>query len=284
MVHLFERECSIQRRHQKIVEETPCTALDDRRRREMGEVAIEVAKAAHYTNAGTVEFLLDQNGDFYFLEVNTRVQVEHPITELTTGFDIVKLQLAIAAGEPLPIKQQDIVPRGHAIETRIYAEDPDNDFVPSFGTIVFLSEPAGPGIRNDSGIYTGCEVTMHYDPILAKLIVWDKDREAARNRMIAALKDYSILGIRTTIGFLRDVLEHPEFAAGNTHTDFIPTHFAQWKEVEGDSAELRVALVATALHKQMNRGKPAAEHSAAGPALPDPWKTTGTWEIGQRKR
>jgi acetyl-CoA carboxylase biotin carboxylase subunit len=282
-VHLFERECSIQRRHQKIVEETPCTALDDQLRRKMGEVAIEVARAAHYTNAGTVEFLLDQDGDFYFLEVNTRVQVEHPITEMTTGIDIVKLQLALASGDPIPVKQQDIVPRGHSIEARIYAEDAENDFMPSFGTILFLQEPAGPGIRNDTGIYAGCDVTMHYDPILAKLIVWDENREMARSRMLTALRDYTILGIKTTIAFLRDVIAHPEFAAGNTHTDFIPEHFAQWREAGDEPANLDVALLSAAIYRHLNPPRAAGRAAASGPAFPNPWNATGEWEIGQGK-
>jgi acetyl-CoA carboxylase biotin carboxylase subunit len=284
-VHLYERECSIQRRHQKIVEETPCTALDDRLRREMGEVAIEVARAAHYTNAGTVEFLLDQGGNYYFLEVNTRVQVEHPITEMTTGVDIVRLQLALAAGESLSMRQSNIAPRGHAIEARIYAEDPETDFMPSFGRVLFVREPAGPGVRNDSGIYAGCDVTMHYDPILAKLIVWDESREGARRRMISALEDYAILGIRTTIAFLRDVMDHPEFASGNTHTDFIKDHFSQWREAGDDSSNLDVALLSAAVYKVLNRAQPVADRtSASGPTSFDPWQAVGRWEIGSEKR
>ncbi|RME50822.1 MAG: acetyl-CoA carboxylase biotin carboxylase subunit, partial [Deltaproteobacteria bacterium] len=205
-IHLFERECSIQRRHQKIVEETPSTALTPELRERMGAAAVAVARAVGYVNAGTVEFLLDPEGTFYFLEMNTRIQVEHPITEMTTGVDLVAWQIRIAAGGALTLRQEDLAQRGHAIECRIYAEDPEKGFLPAPGPILALHEPAGPGVRNDSGIYAGDRVTGFYDPILAKLIVWGADREAARQRMILALRDYVILGIPTTIGFLADLL------------------------------------------------------------------------------
>ncbi len=205
-VHLLERECSIQRRHQKIIEETPSTALSEELRARMGAAAVAAAKASGYVNAGTVEFLLDPQGRFYFLEVNTRLQVEHPITEMITGLDLVRLQIEIAAGRPLALRQEEIFGRGHAIECRIYAEDPENGFFPSPGRIEFLKEPAGPGIRNDCGVYEGFEVPVEYDPILAKLVVHAQTRELAIRRMIRALQEYVILGLKTPVAFLIDVL------------------------------------------------------------------------------
>ncbi|MCX7995973.1 MAG: acetyl-CoA carboxylase biotin carboxylase subunit [candidate division WOR-3 bacterium] len=211
VVHLCERECSIQRRHQKIIEETPSPALTPELRERMGETAKRIIAAAEYVNAGTVEFLLDQDKNFYFLEVNARVQVEHPITEMVTGYDIVKRQIMIAAGEELDIKQEDVKQRGHAIETRIYAEDPDNNFMPSPGKILFVQEPQGPGIRVDSGIFSGWNVPPHYDPILSKLIVWSESRKDTIARTINALKNYVILGIKTNIPFLKRIIETPQF-------------------------------------------------------------------------
>ncbi|OGD26493.1 MAG: pyruvate carboxylase subunit A, partial [Candidatus Aminicenantes bacterium RBG_13_63_10] len=246
MVHLFERECSIQRRHQKLIEETPSPALDAELRDRMGSTALKVMAAAGYTNAGTVEFLLDKDRRFYFLEVNARLQVEHPVTELVTGVDLVRRQILAAAGEPLSLRQEDLRQRGHAIEGRIYAEDAGRGFLPSAGKILFLKEPHHPGVRLDSGIAAGWEVPVYYDPILAKLIVWAEDRELACRRMGAALSDYVILGIQTTIEFLRDVIGHPEFRAGRTHTGFLGRHFADWGEQRGDETARRLALAAAA--------------------------------------
>ena len=277
VVHLFERECSIQRRYQKILEETPSVALDNDLRRRMGRTAVAIMKATHYTNAGTVEFLLDQDRNFYFLEVNARIQVEHPVTELVLGVDLVKQQIRIACGEKLPFRQEDLAQRGHAIECRIYAENPEQDFLPGPGRIILAREPEGPGIRCDSGIYSGIEVSSFYDPILSKLIVWSEDRETARRRMIAALNDYTILGIPTTIGFLADVLDHPEFAAGRTHTHFINQHFPNWKPRGSDSVLLDIALVASALSGSKHSG---ARQGARQLESPTPWQTTGKWEIG----
>jgi len=275
-VHLFERECSIQRRYQKILEETPSVALDDDLRQRMGRTAVSIIKAANYTNAGTVEFLLDKDRHFYFLEVNARVQVEHPITEMVVGVDLVKHQIRIACGERLPFTQEDLKQRGHSIECRIYAEDPEQGFLPSPGKILLVEEPEGPGIRCDSGIYSGIEVTPYYDPILSKLIVWSEDRETARRRMISALNAYTILGIPTTVAFLADVLEHPEFAAGRTHTHFIGQYFPQWKQSSGDGGLLAVALIAAALTGR------TSSSGAAGrkPKSPTPWQTLGKWAIG----
>jgi len=275
-VHLFERECSVQRRHQKIVEETPSPALNPELRRKMGEAAVTAAKAADYLSAGTVEFLLDERGDFYFLEVNTRIQVEHPITEMTVGVDLVKEQIRIAAGFPLPFTQADLVPRGHAVECRIYAEDPENGFLPSSGKIVYLHEPAGPNLRIDSGIYSGCEVPVFYDPILSKVITWGKDRQESVKRMLLALSDYKILGIKNNVQFLKAVLEHAEFAAGNTFTGFIDQHLPAWeKETPVDQFDLARAACVLALSRR--------ESAAAAPRgkeeLTSVWTQLGQWEM-----
>lgn len=278
VVHLFERECSIQRRHQKIVEETPSVALDDKLRVEMGEVAVKAAKAAGYTNAGTIEFLLDKDRNYYFLEVNARIQVEHPVTELTTGVDLVKQQIRIAAGNKLAISQEELAQRGHAIECRIYAEDPENDFLPSPGKILFLREPVGPGIRCDSGIYAGWEVTHHYDPILSKLIVWADERESARKRMSNALSDYVILGIKTTVPYLRDLIEHPEFAAGKTNTNFIPKNMDSWTG-KRDEGYWKDALIAASIDAYTKATQKEVTQPLRETGL-TPWQTGGRWRIG----
>jgi acetyl-CoA carboxylase biotin carboxylase subunit len=274
VVHLFERECSIQRRHQKIIEETPSPAMTPSLRDAMGRAAVSAALASGYVNAGTVEFLLDRSGRFYFLEVNTRLQVEHPITEMTAGIDLVREQLEIAAGRPLAFKQEDIIQRGHAIECRIYAEDPEINFFPSPGLIVVHREPSGPGIRNDCGVYEGFEVPVEYDPILSKLIVVAGTREAARMRMIRALEGYVILGIRTTIPFLIDVLRSREFVEGNTSTDFIDRNFANWTQNMEDVDLARIAYVVDELNSS---GKPSAAVKDRG--WPTPWEMLGEWRI-----
>ncbi len=281
VVHLFERECSIQRRHQKIVEETPSTALDPELRQKMGETAKKVLKVAGYNNAGTVEFLLDKDKNFYFLEVNARLQVEHPVTELTTGVDLVHQQIRIAAGEKLGLEQEKLSQRGHAIECRIYAEDPANNFLPSSGKILYLKEPKGPGVRHDCGIYSGWEVPIYYDPILAKLIVWAETRELACERMRCALEDYVILGIHTTVRFLRDVISHPSFRKGETTTGFIKKYFDGWKDEAADMDSLRLALTAAAFH-EFNRSQAGAAARAAGPVkeVYSPWRSLGRWRIG----
>jgi len=229
VMHLFERECSIQRRHQKVVEESPAPALDEAAREEMGRAAVAAARAAGYVGAGTVEFLVDPDGRHYFLEVNTRLQVEHPITELRTGLDLVRMQVEIAAGHPLPIGPGDLAPRGHAIECRIYAEDPEADFAPSPGRILALQAPAGPGVRFDAGVVAGCEVPVFYDPILAKVAVWAPDRRAAIARMRRALEECVILGVATPIEFLRDLLGSDEFRRGAVHTGFLEEFLARWR-------------------------------------------------------
>jgi len=277
IVHLFERECSIQRRHQKIIEETPSPALDEKLRKRMGEAAVAAAKAAGYVNAGTVEFLLDSTGEFYFLEVNTRLQVEHPITEATTGLDLVRLQLEIAAGEKLTLKQKDIPRRGHAIECRIYAEDPAQQFMPSSGKILLYQEPAGPGVRLDSGIYQGFEVPVQYDPILGKLIVWAEDRGAAIARMKRALSECVILGVQTPIEYMIDVLTSTAFAEGATHTGFLEEHFTDWQpDQEADTA----AVIGAALHEMIApKVQTAATTEQTG--VPSPWQTLGRWDMGE---
>ncbi|MBI9087125.1 MAG: acetyl-CoA carboxylase biotin carboxylase subunit [Desulfobacterales bacterium] len=272
-IHLLERECSIQRRHQKIIEETPSPALTAELRKEMGRAAVAAAKASGYVNAGTVEFILDPDGKFYFLEVNTRLQVEHPITEMITGIDLVRQQIKVAAGYPLTVSQEEVSGRGHAIECRIYAEDPENNFFPSPGKIIFLQEPSGPGIRNDCGVYSGCEVPMEYDPILSKLVVHGETREQAIRRMVRALESYAILGIKTPISFLIDVLRSKPFEKGETFTDFIQTHFSEWKPGADTYDMAAMAYVADALSPKQQ----ATGGAAASAGHPSPWKTLGGW-------
>jgi acetyl-CoA carboxylase biotin carboxylase subunit len=279
VVHLFERECSIQRRHQKIVEESPSPALDQELREKMGNMAKKVIQVSGYNNAGTVEFLLDKDKKFYFLEVNARLQVEHPVTELTSGVDLVHQQLLIAAGEKLSFRQEDIQPRGHSIECRIYAEDPLHNFLPCSGKVLFLKEPQGPGVRHDSGIYSGCDVPIYYDPILAKLIVWAEERDLAGQRMVNALDDYVILGIKTSIDFLKEVIRHPQFRAGNISTDFINKYFGQWKGREKTEEDMKVALMASAF-TDLERTVPAAAGFIEHKNVFSPWLSLGKWRIG----
>ena len=274
-IHLFERECSIQRRHQKIIEETPSPALTPALREAMGQAAVAAARASGYVNAGTVEFILDPQGVFYFLEVNTRLQVEHPVTEMITGVDLVRHQIEIAAGRPLALSQADLSARGHAIECRIYAEDPEQNFFPSPGKILFLREPSGPGVRNDCGVYSGYEVPVEYDPILSKLVVHAETRQQAIQRMIRALESYVVLGVKTPIGFLLDVLASRPFADGETYTDFILTHFPDWAPDAGARDLAAIALVADAMAP-----KAAAVVGARTEAAhPGPFQTLGHWRL-----
>jgi acetyl-CoA carboxylase biotin carboxylase subunit len=275
-VHLFERECSIQRRHQKIVEESPSPAVDHELRAQMGDTAVRAAKACGYTNAGTVEFLLDEDGSFYFLEVNARVQVEHPVTEMVTGVDIVRQQILIASGERLEFTQADLSQTGHAIECRIYAEDPRNNFLPSSGKIILFREPQGPGVRHDCGIYEGWEVPVHYDPILSKLIVHAENRDAARARMKRALNDMSILGIATCLEYLEDIISHEAYAAGETQTDFIEKHMSGWASGSTSEESEHLALIAAALSLSSEKGVGGTVKERA----PSPWDTLGGWRIG----
>jgi acetyl/propionyl-CoA carboxylase alpha subunit len=223
-IHVFERECSIQRRHQKIIEETPSTAVTAELRAQMGSAAVAAARAVHYRGAGTVEFILDSTGNFYFLEVNARLQVEHPITEMTTGLDLVREQVLIASGEKLSHAQSDLRQTGHCIECRIYAEVPEENFRPATGTIKVFEPPAGPGVRLDSGVTCESAVSYHFDPLLAKLIVWAPSRPAAIDRMKRALDDFVLLGVQNNIEFLRRVISAPDFAAGKLDTGFLDRH------------------------------------------------------------
>jgi len=276
-VHLFERECSIQRRHQKIIEETPSPALDAELRGRMGQAAVAAAQAAGYVNAGTVEFLLDQDGAFYFLEVNTRLQVEHPITEMTTGLDLVRCQVEVAAGLPLPFAQGDIQPRGHAIECRIYAEDPIG-FLPSPGRVIQMVSPDGPGVRFDSGVFPGAEVPVHYDPIMGKLIVHAGDRDAAIARMIRALQECVVLGVRTSVEFMIDVLASEAFASGDTHTGFLPEHMGDWRPDESRDA---LPLAGHLLGKNRSTAVSRSDPSAPCPDTTSPWQRLGSWDMAQ---
>ncbi|XP_051839206.1 methylcrotonoyl-CoA carboxylase subunit alpha, mitochondrial isoform X2 [Antechinus flavipes] len=225
-VYLFERDCSVQRRHQKIIEEAPGPGIDPETRRKLGEAAVKAAKAVNYVGAGTVEFIMDSNHNFYFMEMNTRLQVEHPVTEMITGTDLVEWQLRIAAGEKLPLSQKEIRLKGHAFEARIYAEDPQNNFMPGAGPLVHLSTPPPePSLRIETGVRQGDEVSVHYDPMIAKLVVWAADRQAALKKLRYGLRQYNITGLHTNIDFLLSLSRHPEFEAGNVHTDFIPQHY-----------------------------------------------------------
>jgi acetyl-CoA carboxylase biotin carboxylase subunit len=253
-LYLFERECSIQRRHQKVIEEAPSSAISSRTRTKMGEVAVKIAKAVKYKGAGTIEFIMDQSQNFYFLEMNTRVQVEHPVTEMITGFDIVKWMIRIAAGEKLPFKQKNIAMKGHALECRVYAENPETNFLPSPGVIEYLRTPSGPGIRDDSSIYNGCEITPFYDPMLSKLIVWADTREAAIRKMESALREYIVLGVKTNIGFLIRVMKDEEFRKGKIDTGFIERHPELLKP---QVLEIEPALITAAL--SMNSAESAVQ-------------------------
>jgi acetyl-CoA carboxylase biotin carboxylase subunit len=249
LIHLGERECSIQRRHQKVIEECPSPVMAEfpELRSRMGEAALKIARAAEYSNAGTLEFLVDRDRNFYFLEMNTRLQVEHPVTELVTGLDLVQWQLRIAAGERLTVTQEDVSWSGCAIECRIYAEDPDNQFLPSPGRITRLEEPSGPGIRLDSGVYEGWVVPMEYDPLLAKLAVWGSSREAAIARMRRALQEYKIGGIRTSRAFFSEILDDECFRAGQLSTAFLEQFFERRKARAADPESEAVAALVAAL-------------------------------------
>lgn len=289
LVHLFERECSVQRRHQKIIEESPSPLLTPEMRKKMGAAAVKAAKTVGYYNAGTVEFIFDptlstlRQGSgqaFYFLEMNTRLQVEHPVTEAVTGLDLAQWQIRVAAGEPFPFKQNELTQRGHAIECRIYAEDPAGGFLPSTGQLLKVSEPRGPGIRVDSGIETGSEVTHFYDPLLAKLIVSAENREATIARLRAALKEYVVQGVITNIDFLQAVLAQEAFAQGKVHTRWVETEF-DWKP-----AEVPVeALIAAAISDTSTSLSTSVRSQVPGTSEPDPfspWKSGNGFRIGTK--
>ncbi len=274
-VHLFERECSVQRRHQKVVEETPSPALTSELRQELCAAGVAAARAAGYVNAGTVEFLLDPAGRFYFLEMNTRLQVEHPVTEAVTGLDLVRLQIEVAAGQPLPFRQDEVVARGHALECRLYAEDPENDDLPSPGSILHLTAPEGPGVRFDGGIATGSEVGVHYDPLLAKVVTWGRDRSESIEKMRAALERTAVLGVVTNLARLQAIVAHPEFQAGNLTTGFIEEHLGELTPHPCPPPEAIAAALA-ALHRT------PPPRGAARTVVPDAWASVGSWHIGGR--
>ena len=267
IVHLFERECSIQRRHQKVLEEAPSAVLTPALRAEMGRCAVEVARACQYAGAGTVEFLLDDQHRFYFLEMNTRLQVEHPVTELITGLDLVKEQLRVAEGYPLPFGQEDLEIRGHALELRVYAEDPRNNFLPDIGRLATYVRPQGPGVRVDDGFEQGMDVPIYYDPMLAKLVTYGATRPEAIARMLRAIAEYQITGLETTLPFGAFVLRHPAFVSGNFDTNFVRDHFRPAdlapRPPNAATAQVAAALVALLLNEQQPP-TPLASGEAAG--------------------
>lgn len=243
VVHLFERDCSVQRRHQKVVEEAPSAILTPEVRQKMGQAAVNAAKACGYFSAGTVEFILDKDLNFYFLEMNTRLQVEHPVTELITGVDLVRQQIRVAEGHPLPFGQDDLHMRGHAIEIRVYAEDPANGFNPDVGLLKTYRLPQGPGIRVDNGIAEGMQIPIYYDPMLSKLIVYAEDRQAAIDKMIRAIEEYEVTGASTTLGFCQFVMEHPDFRHGWFDTGFVGQHFSPEKLIKPLTEDEQLAVV-----------------------------------------
>ncbi len=286
-VYLGERECSIQRRHQKVMEEAPSPIVDADMRRRMGEVAVRVAQAAGYTNAGTIEFLVDQDKNFYFLEMNTRLQVEHPVTEIVTGLDLVHLQIHIASGARLPFNQEGVRLRGHAIECRIYAEDPDNNFFPSPGKITLLLPPSGPGIRRDSGMYEGWTVPIDYDPLLAKLIGYGTDRAQAISRLTRAMSEYFVGGIKTNLSLFRRILRDPEYQAGKIDTGYLDRLLERGPKLDvSDSGGAEIAAIAAGLFAILEPTAPAATNGASRNGSgedvvrhkPSNWKQTGRAE------
>jgi acetyl-CoA carboxylase biotin carboxylase subunit len=287
-VHLGERECSIQRRHQKVIEECPSPINDASLREAMGAAAIEIARAADYVGAGTVEFLVsDVTRDFYFLEMNTRLQVEHPVTELVTGLDLVREQICVAAGLPLSFRQDEVRMNGHAVECRVYAEDPEQNFMPSPGRITYLRVPAGPGVRDDGGVYEGAEVSIYYDPLVSKLATWGRARDEAIERMRRALDEYAVGGIKTTLPFFREVMRDPEFVAGRLDTGFIPRFKERRAAALASSADeptpeeterRDIALVAAALAYAESEQRGSQQQTQAPPSR---WKIAGRLALHQ---
>jgi acetyl-CoA carboxylase biotin carboxylase subunit len=280
-LYLGERECSLQRRHQKVVEEAPSPVMTAELRQRMGEAAVALARGCRYRNAGTAEFLVDADRNFFFLEINARLQVEHPVTELITGIDLVKSQIRIAAGEPLSLRQEEVERRGHAIECRIYAEDPANNFAPFPGKLIRYRAPSGPGIRNDSGVYEGFEVPIYYDPMLSKLIAWGRDRHEAIGRMRQALQDYLVAGIKTSIPFLVEVMADPAFLKGDVDTTFIDA-FVKRKKME-EPRHREVGIVAAAIHAYLmeKERRPPAPAGAAGAV--SPWTVAARHDALRRR-
>ncbi|MGV3546634.1 MAG: biotin carboxylase, partial [Pedobacter sp.] len=255
IVHLFERECSVQRRHQKVVEEAPSSVLTPEIREKMGKCAVDVARSVSYVGAGTVEFILDENLDFFFLEMNTRLQVEHPVTEMIIGLDLVKEQIKIARGEALSFKQEDLKISGHAMELRVYAEDPLNNFLPDIGTLQTYQTPKGYGVRVDDGFEQGMEIPIYYDPMIAKLITYGKDRTEAIERMVRAIEEYDITGIQTTLNFGKFVMQHPAFVSGHFDTHFVGKYFKPESLKSENEQEAMIAAIAAVLLMQEQKGK-----------------------------
>src|SRR5712672_24249 len=284
VVSLGERECSVQRRHQKVIEEAPSPIVTPELRKKMGDAAVRLARAGRYTNAGTVEFLVDAHLNFYFLEVNTRLQVEHPVTEQVTGLDLVKLQIAIAAGHRLPFAWETITPRGHAMEVRLYAEDPENNFFPSPGKIISRNVPSGPGIRVDDGVYEGWTVPNDYDPLLSKLIAWGNSREETIARLRRALEEYTITGIKTNVGLFRRILTEPDFLRGEVHTKWLDELLPRPHSTEAavndshrQSSASDAAAIAAAIW-QATQSEKHSQPSASSTEQPSRWKQEGRRE------
>ncbi len=278
VLHLFGRECSIQRRHQKIIEESPAPIIqDDDLRQRMTEAAVSLARAVNYVNAGTVEFIVDGAGNFYFLEMNTRLQVEHPITELVTGIDLAVWQIRISTGEPLPFTQESIRQRGHALECRIYAEDPANQFLPSIGEISYYQPPSGPGVRVDDGIGSGLQVTPYYDPMLAKIITWGHTRPEAVAKMVRALRDTIVLGVTTNIPYLLAILQEPTYLSGNTSTNYLDEYFADWQFQVNMSESDWLALAALEVLQGGGKRAKRTANGEGGDIQPDPWNKPIAW-------
>lgn len=273
VVALGERECSVQRRHQKMIEEAPSPAVDQHLRQRLLKLASNAARAVSYHSVGTVEFLLDQEGNASFIEMNPRLQVEHPVTELVTGLDLVADQISVAAGERLPYREEDVSHRGWAIECRISAEDPFNNFSPSVGRIAFIKEPSGPGVRVDSALYNGMETSLYYDPLIAKLITWGRDRTEAIRRMRRALSEFQVMGVHTNIPFHLHVMSHPDFIAGHLDTGFVEKHFAP-AELMGDAAEIPLLAAAVLAYSQKQQSSAAAVPSG---------DSNGAWRAGGRR-
>jgi acetyl-CoA carboxylase biotin carboxylase subunit len=277
-VHLFERECSIQRRHQKVIEESPSPFVTPELRARMGALAVSLVQKAAYRNAGTLEFLVDQDRSPYFLEMNTRLQVEHPVTEMVTGVDLVKLQIKVAEGEELPFRQEDLRQHGHAVECRVYAEDAEHGFLPSPGRIVALRAPSGPGVRDDSGVYDGYEVPIHYDPLISKLATWGADRTEAVDRMRRAVAEYTVLGIRTTLPFFGRVLRDPEFLAGDYDTGYV-ARFLATPAPPPSEASCEAAVIAAAVRAVRERQAARLQTTAAVGAA-SAWRTRSWRDLG----
>lgn len=275
VVYLFERECSIQRRHQKLVEESPSAVVSSEMRKKMGESAVAIAKACGYYNAGTVEFLVDEKLNYYFLEMNTRLQVEHPVTEFITGLDLVKLQIMVARGEKLPFNQEDLQIRGHAIELRVCAEDPLNNFLPDIGKLITYRKPQGPGVRVDDGFEEGMDIPIHYDPMIAKLVVHAENRERAMERMIRAIDEYQVSGVHTTLQFGRWVMQHPKFRSGEFDTGFIPRYFSAGSTAISKSEvneEDVAAILAATIHNTASAKLNGKQDHAKKPQQVSNWR------------